>query len=425
MSRRARPTTFGGRLAGRAERLERHPLALGIIVLVVIAIFSYLSVVAINGVPFSNPHRVRAIVPTGAAPLKDGDEVRIAGQRAGQLRAVEPAPNADGAEITMDVDQAIGRDATATVRLRGLAGATYVEIHPGDTKRPLPEDGLIPIERTNATVELVDVIDAFDLPTREAMSRTLERYGGGLDGRGRDVNAMLGDLPLALEGTLPILRGFDPQPGALSGMLRGLRGTARGLAAPGRADLAPLITGAADTLSVTADHSRDLQDTIAATAPLGEEARTTLPLADATLRETEDTVVALEPVVARLGDSLPAVNRLLGERAGLAAVRPLSERALPVLRQARPLLVELRFASGLLAPLAGPLGRFSAYLARYGDDIFTAPDGFTRWGGFRYPDGQAAGHRAVRFAPVFTCMRARDAYPEPLEARSQQEPCER
>ena len=51
------------------------------------------------------------------------------------------------------------------------------------------------------------------------------------------------------------------------------------------------------------------------------------------------------------------------------------------------------------------------------------PTGFLRWGGFKYPDGQAAGARAVRFAPIFTCVRARDPYPEPGEALRQEQPC--
>lgn len=94
-----------------------------------------------------------------------------------------------------------------------------------------------------------------------------------------------------------------------------------------------------------------------------------------------------------------------------------------MLAAAQPLVGELRPSTAALNPIAEPLGPFSAYLARYRDDILLAPTGFLRWGSFAYPDGQAPGARAVRFAPIFTCIRARDPYPEPGAALQQEQPC--
>jgi hypothetical protein len=94
-----------------------------------------------------------------------------------------------------------------------------------------------------------------------------------------------------------------------------------------------------------------------------------------------------------------------------------------VLSAAQPLVGELRPSTAALAPIAEPLGPFSAYVARYREDIVLGPTGFLRWGGFKYQDGQAPGARAVRFAPIFTCVKARDPYPEPGEALQQEQPC--
>lgn len=419
MSRR--PATE--RLLHATERLDRHPLALGVLVLVVVGFLSYLSVIAINGIPFSDPYRVRAEVPAGAPLLKDGDEVRIAGQRAGTVRDVAIGRNG-GALLSMDLDEGpIGRDATATVRLRGLAGATYTEIDPGDVGHPLPEDGLIPPSRTGSGVELTDVVDAFDPSTAGALRRTLSTYGIGLLGRGADLNQVAGDLAPALTDAVPLLRAATPGDGELAGLLAGLRRTARGFATPGERDLAGLLGPAAATFGTLDARGADLQTSIDRLVPVSREARRTLPVADVLLAEASPTVRALTPTMDALARALPAVDGLLEQRRALPALSRLADRATPVLADAQPLLRELAPAAGSLAPLAEPLGSLSGYMARYAGDIFLAPDGFTRWGRFRYPDGQAPGARAVRFAPVFTCARARDPYPAPGAALDQEQPC--
>jgi hypothetical protein len=62
-------------------------------------------------------------------------------------------------------------------------------------------------------------------------------------------------------------------------------------------------------------------------------------------------------------------------------------------------------------------------MARYRDDLYRAPEAFTRWGANRYAFGMASGARAVRFAPVFTCHIARDPYPAPGTASRDRKAC--
>ena len=118
----------------------------------------------------------------------------------------------------------------------------------------------------------------------------------------------------------------------------------------------------------------------------------------------------------------PAARAAL--RRGAARAAPARRGAAPGSRRlAEPALRELRPGAALLGPLAEPLGPLSSYLARYRREIFLGPDGFTRWGGFKYDEGQAQGARAVRFSMVFTCHRARDPYPAPGAAEHEEAPC--
>src|SRR3954470_20051788 len=124
--RRRKPT-----LTHAAERLDRHHLSLGIAVAVVAVAAAVISVMAIDGLPFANPDQVRAIVPADAPIVRAGDEVRVAGQRVGEVREVDSTE--EGRRISMDISGVgMTQDASATVRLRGLAGAVYIQLDPGN-----------------------------------------------------------------------------------------------------------------------------------------------------------------------------------------------------------------------------------------------------------------------------------------------------
>lgn len=410
------------RLVHSTERLENHHRLLGVLLLAVAALLTYVSIIAINGVPFQSRYPFQAVVPADAPLLKDGDEVRVGGQRAGQVRAVEIS--ADGALVSMELDEGpVGRDARATVRLRGLAGATYVAIDRGDVDDPLPANGRIPRSRTGTGVELADVVDQFDRDSRMALERTLETYGGGMVGRGLEINETLADLRPALVQGEPLLDAFTPAPGRLSDMVRGIRRTARGFAPPGNRELERLFAPANDTLDAFVARSGDLGAIVDRLPPFEDAALATLPEANLLLDDLQSTARDLNPGVRALNGALPRVNRLLASGDDLAELSRLAGPARPVLVAAEPLMVDLRLGAAALPNVARPLEPFAGFLAPYREEILLAPTGFTRWGAFRYFQGQASGSRAVRFVPVFTCHRARTPYPKPGEAFNHSEAC--
>jgi ABC-type transporter Mla subunit MlaD len=404
------------------ERLDRHTLGLGLLVLAVIAFASYVSIVAINGIPFSHPYKLRAIVPASAPIVRHGDEVDVAGQRVGEVRKVVLAP--EGRLLEMDIDKGrVGRDASIVVRLRGLAGATYIELHRGASGEPAPQNWTIPLSRTGANTQLTAVIAAFDAQARRALGRDLYAYGAGLAGHGEALSSVLADLPPLLRQGEPLLRSMVPRPGALAGFVHELDLTTRGFAGEGPGDLAGLITAGAGTFQAIALEQGPLGATLDELRPFSDEVRATLPLADPVLADATRAVRALEPGIRALAVSLPSLDQLLGEQGQLRRLSALAHAADPVIALLGPVLVHLYDGAASLRPLIGAVQTLAAYVSRYPAELYGGPHGFTTWGRFHYDFGQARGARAVRFAVVFTCEHARDPYPAPGQVGKERKPC--
>lgn len=407
-----------------AEALDRHHVPLGVVVLLVCTLLGAISIASINGLPLTNPYRLRAIVPAEAPIVRPGDEVRIAGQRVGQVREVESS--AEGRLVAMDLEEGqVSEDASATVRLRGLAGAVFIDLEPGTGGNPAPEGWTIPRSRTATGTQLTDVVAAFDHQTRQALSGDLVAYGGGLVGRGAGLNRTLEELPPTLERGRPLLHALTPEPGALAEVSRQLGRTMGGFAGAGKDDLAELISAGRGTFEATAQEQAALGRAIDEAPGVESEIGRTLPLATPLLAELTRASRALRPGVETLEGSLPAINELLARRPEVRELSRLSRSAQPALELAGPVLARLLPAAQTLGPLASAVTPLAAYVSRYREDVFAGPHGFTTWGKFRYDEGQAPGHKAVRFTPVFTCSPGRNPYPRPSEVGKDREPCMR
>jgi virulence factor Mce-like protein len=408
-----------------ADRLEHHRIELGLAVIAAIGFLSYISVIAINGIPFTNPIRMSAVLPASGPIIAHGDQVLIAGQPVGEVRAV--TPTADGRLVSFTISRGlrIGRNASAIIRLRGLAGATYLQLNPGDPNRPAPAHFTIPLSDTSTNTQLTDVIASFDRATRQAMSNTLLGYGDPIGAEGPNVNQALADLPPMLSGATPILRAFDPSPGQLSGMVHEADRTVVGFAGQHPGDFGALLASAPAALATLASPQAALGATIDRLRPFSDQVQSVLPIADPVLSDAEQTVRALDPTVGALRRALPNLRTLVSRAGELPLLSRLAGALRPTLAIARPALVDLWPAAASLAPLIAGADPLAAFAARYPQELVGGPLGFVQWGGFRYDVGVAAGAKAVRFAPIFTCSPGRDPYPAPGEVLSDHKPCPR
>ncbi|WP_431874469.1 MCE family protein [Amycolatopsis sacchari] len=103
---------------------------------------------------------------TDASGLHEGDDVRIAGVKVGQVDRIEVAEDADRtlADVHFTVSSAYRLPAavTATVKYRNLVGQRYLALGTTvDGDGTLPEGGVIPPERTQPALNLTVLFNGF------------------------------------------------------------------------------------------------------------------------------------------------------------------------------------------------------------------------------------------------------------------------
>lgn len=160
----------------------RVALVVGLIILLAIVSFRI-----VNGLT-----EYRLVVPLDSADgLYPGSDVLIAGAKAGSVQDITLEGNQTLVTIALDDAYApVHADASVTVRPKSLLGEKYVALDPG-TSDVLPSGARLPKTQVARAVELQDVVNSLDAPTREKLRTLVISLGGGLAGQGLVTNQTL------------------------------------------------------------------------------------------------------------------------------------------------------------------------------------------------------------------------------------------
>lgn len=304
--------------------------------------------------PFRDTYRVQAEFEAADGVIRGlGQPVNVAGVKVGQVVDNELA---DGRSLlTLEINRGlvpeIHRDATATLEPITPLKDMQVNLDPGRPRSgALPEDGRIPLARTNVPVELSEILAALDADTRSFLTTLLESMGEGTRGRAADIRRMLRALGPTSEQVERVNRALDRRRDALRRLVTNMGTIARAASRDGR--LAVAVAAANRTLGAVAKQDEPLREAIGKLPGTLDIARSTL----ANLRPFADRA---DPALAAL---LPAVRRLPGT---LDALRPLADEGADALKtQVRPLLREARPLARDLGPLVPRLADITPRLAR-------------------------------------------------------------
>ena len=132
----------------------------------------------------------------GDRPLRRRDPAAVALRAAAVGREGDPAP-----------EDAAGRDLR-----RAHAG-------PRTRARRSPRAGMLPASQVSDTVELDEILRAFDPKTRAAFQDWMQTQAQAIGGRGQDLNDALGNLAPFAEDTANIVDILNRQEGAVSRLI--------------------------------------------------------------------------------------------------------------------------------------------------------------------------------------------------------------
>jgi virulence factor Mce-like protein len=273
----------------RNNSIAANPILIGGVTVLVTIVAVFLSYNANHGLPFVPTYKVDVVLPD-AAGLIAGNEVRIGGARVGVVRKIDAIARRDGStgarlELALDdTSNHLPVDSVVKVRPKSSLGLKYVEITRGKAARTIAPAGTLTVPRgTTRPVDIDDVFNMYDEPTRQGSSDNLLAYGTGFAGRGGDLNTALGNLD-------PLVRHLEP--------------AARNLAAPATKlkDLFPAFEQAAAEVAPVAGVQAQLFGDL-----------------NTTFRAFADNQQALEATIAGGPHALDVATRELPAQAGFEA----------------------------------------------------------------------------------------------------------
>jgi len=310
-------------------------------------------------------YRVEVSFPE-ATQLAQEAEVRISGVKVGRVKKTKANKRTGLTDTTIEIDSRfapIPKDSRAILRQKTLLGETYVELSPGsgrgDASKLLADGGHLPQGQVGQTVELDEILRAFDPQTRAAFSTWMDQQGEAVRGNAGAINNALGQLTPFADNTDKVLAVLNHQSAETRLLIRNTGEVFHALSER-QGQLRDLIVNSNRVWEVTARRNAELADTFRVLPTFLRESRTTTrrltgfakdanPLIDQlrpAARQLSPTLVDLNDVAPNLRSLFKDIDPLVRvSRTGLPATtrvlnntRPLLRRLDPFLRQFTPII---------------------------------------------------------------------------------------
>jgi phospholipid/cholesterol/gamma-HCH transport system substrate-binding protein len=379
---------------------------------VIVAIVAVSLIVLSSGSSYS----VKAVFMS-ASQIVSGDLVEASGNDIGTISNVTLTPNGQ-AELTLNISNSnfipLRQGTLARIREVSLSGIAnrYVDLQlaPG-TAPKIPNGGTIPASDTSSEVDVDELFDTLDAPTRQAIQNLIRGSAAQFKGESRAAAAAFQYLNPALASTSMLFAELN-------------RNTAfftRFIVKSG--DLVATIAQRQADLSALVQHLATTTEALASQHPALGEAIQRLPgfmtQADTTFANLRGTLTRLTPLVNASKPVAPKLQELL------ATLEPLAQNAVPAVHNLAQIVYrpgpnnDLTDLTALGVPLAaatvnnifaGGKERPGAFPASTTALAHTTPElavarpyavDLTGWfEGFSHPGGYDANGAYSRVAPV-------------------------
>jgi phospholipid/cholesterol/gamma-HCH transport system substrate-binding protein len=291
------------------------PVLVGAVTVLVVVVAVFLAYNANSGLPFVPTRQLNVLISNGANLVK-GNDVRSGGNRIGVVsdmaRVALPGGKV-GARLTLKLDKKYGAvpvDSHVVIRPRSALGLKYVELDAGRSKRTFADGATMPASQAEVPVELDELYNMFDEPTRRAVQGDLEGFGDALAARGADINRTIQAAPPFLGHLQTVMSNLADPSTKLDRFFKELGDTARVISPVSRTN-ARLFTDMADTFDALSRDPQALKDTIAKGAPTLRAGTQSLRVQRPFLEHTAALSRDLADAAVELRAALPTVNSAL------------------------------------------------------------------------------------------------------------------
>lgn len=267
-----------------------------------------------------------------------GQEVRIAGVRVGDIRSVAVTQDGRASRVQMALEPGhpVFDNARLVLRPKSPLNEMYVELDPGKPPgKPLPEEGILPVGNTQRPIQVDEVLAHLDDNTRAAVTSLLSESDVAL------VNAP-DQLPPGLRASdrvatdlRPVVEALQKRRQAISQLVTALSQIST---ATGKDDvrLTRLADSMQNTLDTVAGRNRELNAVLGQLPGVGDELRRATGEVQGLSDQLDPTLRNVHAASDQLPEALSRVNGTVDQLGRTV------DKAGPVVQQARPVVADLR-----------------------------------------------------------------------------------
>ncbi len=255
----------------------------------------------------SNQYRLRFET---AGQLVPGNQVLVGGAPVGSVDKVELTDNGE-AEVTITMNQTLHEGTTAAIRQTSLSGIAnrYISISPGPDYAPaLDSDQVITQANTVTAVDLDQLFDTLDRPTRKGLRDVIQGYGTIYASRQQQANATYKYFNPALVASRNLFAELTRDQQSLTDFLVDGSRVVTGLAQRSD-DLTGLVSNGNTALGAIARENNSLDRSLVALPPALRQANTTFVNLRATLDDLDPLVETSKKATVNLAPFLHQTAR--------------------------------------------------------------------------------------------------------------------
>ncbi len=266
-----------------------------------------------------------------ATQLANQSDVRISGVSVGKVTGLELTEDGERTLATIQLQSRYGpipADSRAMIRSKTLLSEAYVELTPGDPEgAELPDGGELSPARVARSIQLDEIMRAFDPKTRHAFGVWMQNSAVGAAGRGLSFSNAIGELQPTFAEFDSLLRVLDSQGAAVKHLFRDGATSFRALSRQ-KGQLSGMIRNFNTVFKTTAERNRELEEAFVAFPTFLDESRLTADRFAEFAVKTDPLMRQLKPVGTELSGALVQFGRFAPEFKGFV------EGAAPVIQRA-------------------------------------------------------------------------------------------